>query len=213
MSYNRAVFQAPIRMFSAAPHSINFTQRFAEYAKENNLKDDPKQKELVNFLDDLGNQLQIYTQEKDQTYMNVKVTDLNLEDNKATAWNVVNSQYRDQNKGFLDFFSGFLSQKPKNSEISEKKETPKGLYLHGGVGLGKTMILDLFFSQLNTKGKRRVHFHEFMLDVHGKIHKWRKKNPLGTGLKKGDAEGDPIPIVATQYLIVFDFFDLLIYCF
>lgn len=45
----------------------------------------------------------------------------------------------------------------------------KGLYLHGGVGRGKSMMMDLFFQQINIKDKKRLHFHDFMKEVHQRI--------------------------------------------
>ncbi len=55
-----------------------------------------------------------------------------------------------------------------------KKETPKGVYLHGGVGRGKSMIMDLFYKKVpSTTKKRRVHFHEFMIETHNWLHQNR----------------------------------------
>ena len=63
----------------------------------------------------------------------------------------------------------------------------KGLYIHGGVGRGKTMLMDLFFEEIDLAPKRRAHFHEFMSDVHDRI-----------GKARADIPGDPIPHVARQ---------------
>jgi cell division protein ZapE len=50
----------------------------------------------------------------------------------------------------------------------------KGLYIYGDVGRGKTMLMDLFFANSPVAGKRRAHFHEFMTDVHERVHVFRQ---------------------------------------
>ena len=67
----------------------------------------------------------------------------------------------------------------------------RGLYIHGSVGRGKTMLMDMMFELAPTARKRRAHFHEFMADVHGRIHAHRQK------LKNGETrQADPVPPVA-----------------
>jgi cell division protein ZapE len=47
-----------------------------------------------------------------------------------------------------------------------KNSTPKGIYIYGDVGRGKTMLMDLFFAGLRVQAKQRIHFHAFMQDIH-----------------------------------------------
>lgn len=75
---------------------------------------------------------------------------------------------------------------------SKKVAEPiKGLYIHGEVGRGKTMLMDMFFELLPVERKRRAHFNDFMADVHERINAHRQ------ALKRGETkQEDPIPPVA-----------------
>lgn len=82
----------------------------------------------------------------------------------------------------------------------------KGFYIYGDVGRGKTMLMDFFFETSPVGCKRRAHFHEFMLDVHERVHAIRQQ------MKRGEHEGeDPIRLVAEElaqqaWLLCFDEF-------
>jgi cell division protein ZapE len=69
--------------------------------------------------------------------------------------------------------------------FATKRPPPRGLYIHGKVGRGKTMLMDLFFDTVQFSPKRRIHFHEFMAETHDRIGVARKK-----------FDGDPLPHVA-----------------
>jgi cell division protein ZapE len=88
----------------------------------------------------------------------------------------------------------------------QRQQPIKGLYIHGDVGRGKTMLMDLFFESSPVMRKRRAHFHEFMLDVHERVHALRQK------MKFGELAGeDPIRLTAVAlaqeaWLLCFDEF-------
>jgi len=80
----------------------------------------------------------------------------------------------------------------------------KGLYIYGEVGRGKTFLMDLFFEACVAQRKRRAHFHEFMADVHERVHAYRQESKNGDG-------PDPIhraaaAIAEEAWLLCFDEF-------
>ncbi|PLP56852.1 cell division protein ZapE [Mesorhizobium loti] len=78
--------------------------------------------------------------------------------------------------------------------FAKRPRTPavvKGLYVYGGVGRGKTMLMDIFYELVPVRRKRRVHFNDFMADVQDRIQKHRQARKEGK-IK----EDDPIPPVA-----------------
>jgi cell division protein ZapE len=89
---------------------------------------------------------------------------------------------------------------PSGLRLGPRAPVPRGLYIHGRVGRGKTMLMDLFYESASFQPRRRVHFHAFMAEVHDRIAAARKS-----------VEGDPIPVVAREIanaagLICFDEF-------
>jgi len=85
-----------------------------------------------------------------------------------------------------------------------REDPPQGIYFYGGVGRGKSMLMDMFYEDAPVKRKRRVHFHAFMQQVHIRLNEYRKF--------KG-READPIPAVAEQMaaeavLLCFDEFQV-----
>lgn len=95
-------------------------------------------------------------------------------------------------------------------------ETVTGLYMWGGVGRGKSMLMDLFFESAPVEARRRVHFHEFMAEVHDRLDAWRKLSQDDRKRSEWRVKGagdDPIAPVAKQIaskasLLCFDEFQV-----
>lgn len=116
-----------------------------------------------------------------------------------------------------DVFVRLKPWKPgKKPLFGKTKPAPTGLYLWGGVGRGKSMLMDLFFDLAPVKAKRRVHFHQFMQDVHDRIGEWRALKPNQRKRRADYVRGagdDPIPPVARALakqarLLAFDEFQV-----
>lgn len=89
--------------------------------------------------------------------------------------------------------------------FKSRKSVPKGAYIWGQVGRGKSMLMDLFYEHVDIEAKRRVHFHEFMDEMHTAIAQFRSENKDHKGAR------DPIPavikpILKTTRLLCFDEF-------
>ncbi|MEO6841159.1 MAG: cell division protein ZapE [Bradyrhizobium sp.] len=116
-------------------------------------------------------------------------------------------------EAFADLEARLSSYRPVRKQgllgrlFADKAEAPpRGLYVHGEVGRGKTMLMDMFFQQSQVQHKRRAHFHEFMAEVHERIYGFRQN------IARGEmADGDVIGLTAASifdqaWLLCFDEF-------
>ncbi len=89
--------------------------------------------------------------------------------------------------------TGAVGWKERLGLSRRRDDPPQGLYMYGGVGRGKSMLMDLLFETSPIEAKRRVHFHEFMIEIHSKIHKWRQAQK-----DRATKETDPLPKIAAE---------------
>ncbi len=102
---------------------------------------------------------------------------LNLEEKFESHCNTKNLELNPNQIVLVKQLDNFYKENFKTSLFNffSKQSSKKGFYLHGDVGVGKTMILDFFFNLVNQK-KQRVHFNEFMLNFHDFVHDHKDKN-------------------------------------
>ena len=90
---------------------------------------------------------------------------------------------------------------------NRRRETPKGIYMWGGVGRGKTMLMDLFYDHTNVDERKHVHFHAFMQEVHRRLHSFREAQDAGKVSKSRDPiEALSKVIIDQAWLLCFDEF-------
>ncbi|XP_053365142.1 AFG1 like ATPase a [Clarias gariepinus] len=109
-------------------------------------------------------------------------------------------------KGYSNEPASFISQ------LFSRQKPPKGCYIYGDVGTGKTMVMDMFYDHVDIAKKKRVHFHGFMVDVHKRIHRLKQSMPKRKAGKMAKAY-DPIAPVAEEIseeasLLCFDEFQV-----
>ncbi|MGA7808653.1 cell division protein ZapE [Bradyrhizobium sp.] len=106
---------------------------------------------------------------------------------------------------FADLERRLASYKPVRKQgllgrlFKDKDEgPPRGLYVHGEVGRGKTMLMDLFFQHCPVAHKRRAHFHEFMAEVHERIYGYRQN------IARGEITNGGADVIALTATAIFD---------
>ncbi|KDB21618.1 hypothetical protein H109_06437 [Trichophyton interdigitale MR816] len=135
------------------------------------LRDDDHQRAIIQHLQDLHDMLCNY---KAPTVVHPTLESLNPQPPKSS------------------FFGMLFNNAPKPAETTKiPANMPKGLYMHGDVGCGKTMLMDLFYDTLppSITSKTRIHFHNFMQDVHKRL--FAVKSQQG-------ADVDGVPFVAAD---------------
>ena len=169
-SISKAAFQQlSYRYLSAGP----ITSAYKKHVTTGNIRQDDDQLSLALRFDHLHDALQ-------STDARV------LPCNELTSADLIWSDVR---KRSLEKAKEFAIHRLRQSL---QPTPPRGLYIHGSVGVGKSFLMDLFHTVLCQgdttlqRHHRRAHFHEFMLDVHQRIHRYKQDNP----------RSDPIPAVA-----------------
>jgi cell division protein ZapE len=107
----------------------------------------------------------------------------------------------------LDALATELEAVPKRGSVlwralGRRPDAPAGIYLWGGVGRGKSMLMDLFFGCVDMRRKRRIHFLEFMLDVHARLRVEREKEVGDPILPVAAAIADEIKVLCFDEIMV-----------
>ncbi|CBQ67398.1 related to AFG1-ATPase family gene [Sporisorium reilianum SRZ2] len=135
-------------------------ERYDELVASGVLRDDAHQRSIIQVLQSLHDQLTSYKQ------ADVPDPEEHLQASKGPL-------------SWLPF------GKAKTHEILPiSHDIPKGLYLYGDVGTGKSMLMDLFYDTLppNITAKRRIHFHQFMIEAHKRAHFYKSKTHRPSGI-------------------------------
>ncbi|KAF9968775.1 hypothetical protein BGZ70_007661 [Mortierella alpina] len=143
---------------------------YDELIAQGSLKEDAFQRTIIETLQEMHDRLKTYTPEPI------------VEGGKAP----------EKRRGLFSKISSIFNRKEEErlaqeAEAARRAAIPKGLYLYGSVGTGKTMLMDLFYNTLARSDKKRIHFHNFMLQLHGRLHKLKTTT---------HQHQDPIPFLA-----------------
>ncbi|KAL4902820.1 hypothetical protein BDW74DRAFT_157660 [Aspergillus multicolor] len=138
--------------------------------EQGRLRDDPYQRQIIEQLQDLYERLKSYHA---PAVVRPSIESLDAPEKKSS------------------FFGSLFSKAPAKPETKIPEDLPKGLYMYGDVGCGKTMLMDLFYETLppNILSKSRIHFHNFMQDIHKRMHVIKMK--FGNDF-------DALPLVAAE---------------
>ena len=207
-----------IRAAALQLHSENNSTPEKVYQKvvdDGNLKQDDHQKAVIQDLQALYDKLVNQGQP-------VGATEISQGAQNQSSGGFFSRLFKPSDKAIkqADLVYGLETTGHRSSDIKLTDPKIKGIYLHGDVGCGKTMMMDLFYEclELNIRSKkmaRRIHFNRFMLDVHKRLHRIKKdvQSAGRDGQARKDYQTDVIPILADelmfeQWIICFDEFQV-----
>ncbi len=96
------------------------------------------------------------------------------------------------------------------SLFSKAPQPPKGIYIWGGVGRGKSFLMDMFFDAVPTEGKRRVHFHAFMQEIHSGMNEVRRTGADDALKPVADRVADDVRLLCFDEMQITDITDAMI---
>jgi len=174
-------------LFQATAGNLPLRRRYFEMVQQHNVEADPVQLEALESLERLRAQL-VTTEPSPRKTKTTKTA--------TTTTAASHTRHHDtrQSSGysFSSWFSGSSSSASSSSSSSQLTATataPRGVYLHGGVGCGKTFLMNLFYDSLDpadslastvwSHERQKIHFHRFMLNIHQYMHEARQQQQQG----------------------------------
>lgn len=172
---------------SQLKHPDIFREKYEYMAHKKLIAYDPIQAQMIEYFDDLLRAINSY-----RGPQKLPVNDSAFSLSLHSLWSRIRST-KDGN-----------SAQGKEISAFQKIEAPRGLYLYGGVGCGKTFMMDLFLECISIPQKRRVHFHKFMLGLHDRMHQLRQQE----GKQKDGITCIADEILSDTWILCFDEFQV-----
>ncbi|KAK3438179.1 hypothetical protein EUGRSUZ_C02795 [Eucalyptus grandis] len=192
---------------SASPKRPGLLEQYKDLIKQGKLQHDPYQESVAIELENLLGRLEQYEKDMEEYHMKLADWENKREDERrrilmeeaemkqhGNVWPLVSKQrnklvekwmFRKRPENIepgVGRWVSYLNRERKLDSMIGRHPTappsPKGLYLYGNVGSGKTMLMDMFYCTTNgiIKHRRRYHFHEAMLEINARMHQiWKKQ--------------------------------------